>query len=259
MSTVTNAGTMVTERDRDLLQALAIARVLDAGQIQIIGGFTSLRRTNRRLLKLVRAGLLKRWFVSTSGGGQKAIYGLSLHGAGLICEPRGRVLRLKHDSLITFSEFLAHQQAVNAVFLLARFQSLPSGLSCSTWLTFWERFSAAIPLMPDGYFEITQGDTIHPMFLEVDLGTERAPIWLRKVELYLKFATSGEFERLFQHKRFRVLVVLPSESRLKSVLKTVAKRTPKLFWFTTQAEITTRGLTGPIWLRPFGSERIPIP
>lgn len=258
MSAAMQAGTVITTRDRELLQTLAIARVLDASQIQVVGLFKSLRRTNRRLLKLVRAGILKRWFVGTSGG-QKALYGLSLSGADIIGEARARVLRIPHDSLITHSEFLAHQEAVNAVFLRARFEPLPSGLSCGGWLTFREPFSPAIPLIPDGYFDLVQDDLVHPMFLEADLGTERSAIWKRKVELYLRFATSGEFERRFSQKRFRVLVVLPSLRRLESVRKTVARRTPKLFWFTTEDDIKAHGLTAPIWLRPQGEERLPIP
>src|SRR5580698_4324139 len=119
MTTILNVGTVATARDRELFRTLAITRILDASQIQVVGGFTSLRRTNRRLLKLVGSGLLKRWFRSASGVGQKAFYGLSLHSANLIGEPRARVVRWPHDSLITYSEFFAHQQAVNAVFLQA--------------------------------------------------------------------------------------------------------------------------------------------
>jgi hypothetical protein len=258
MSAILDIGTVITVRDRELLRALAIARVLDASQVQVVGGFRSLRRTNRRLLKLVRAGVLKRWFVGTLGGGRKALYGLSLHGASMIGEARAQVLRLPHDSLITHSEFLAHQDAVNAVFLLARFNPLPSGLRCLTWHTFREPFSPAVPLVPDGYFEIAEGDLIHPMFLEADLGTERATVWKRKVELYLKFAIGGEFECRFRRKRFRVLVVLPSLRRLESVRRTVARRTPKLFWFALANDIRAQGIAAPIWLRPVGDERLPI-
>ncbi len=259
MTAITDTGTVIIARDRKLLETLAIARVLDAAQVQAVCGFTSLRRTNRRLLKLVRAKLLKRWFVGTSGGGQKALYGLSERGASMIGEAKARVLRIPHDSLITHSEFLAHQAALNAVFLLARFTSLPLGLTCRTWLTFREPFSPAIPLVPDAYFEIVQGDLVHPIFLEADLGTERSAVWKRKVELYLKFAIGGEFEHRFHEKRFRVLVVLPSLRRLESVRRTVAGRTPKLFWFATEEDVRTHGLMAPIWLRPVGDERLPIP
>jgi hypothetical protein len=258
MSTAKNVGTITTSRDLLILRTLAVTRVLDVDQVIAIGGFTSVRRTNRRLLKLVRAGLLKRWFVGTASGGQKALYGLSPQSATLIGETRQGLIPWIQDSLITSSQFLGHQFAVNAVFIQARFRSLPSGLSCERWMTFREPLSPSVPLMPDGYFELVQENASHPMFLEVDLGTESSRVWKRKVELYLKFALGGEFERMFHQQRFRVLVVLHSERRMEAIRKTVTRRTEKLFWFSTQDDVSREGLGIPIWLRPTGAERIPL-
>jgi Replication-relaxation len=258
MSAVLSIGTITTLRDLLLLRTLAVTRVLDGEQIKTVGGFKSVRRTNRRLLKLVQAGLLKRWYVGTASGGQKAIYGLSPQGAKLIGEAQEGLISWKQDSLITSSQFLAHQQAVNAVFIHARFQPLPSGLSCGRWMNFREPLSQSVPLKPDGYFELKQGSAAHPMFLEVDLGTESSRVWKRKVELYLKLALGGEFEPMFHEKRFRVLVVLHSERRMDAIRKTVAKRTEKLFWFSTQDEVTSNGFDSPIWLRPTGAARMPL-
>ncbi len=176
----------------------------------------------------------------------------------MIGETRQRLIPWRQDSLITSSQFLAHQQAVNAVFIQARFRPLPSGLSCERWMTFREPLSPSVPLLPDGYFELIQGSVVHPMFLEVDLGTESSRVWKRKVELYLKFALGGEFERLFHQKRFRVLVVLHSERRMEALRQTVAKRTEKLFWLSTQDDVSREGLCSSIWLRPIGTERIPL-
>ncbi len=193
MTTVKDLGRVITARDLLLLRTLVLARVLDGDQVKTIGGFSSVRRTNRRLLKLVRAGFLKRWFVGTAGGGQKALYGLSPQGTTLIGEPTQGLIPWKQDALITSSQFLAHQQAVNAVFIRARFHPLPVGFTCERWMNFREPLSPAGPLVPDAYFEIVQGGVIHPMFLEVDLGTESSTVWKRKVELYLKLAIGGEF------------------------------------------------------------------
>jgi hypothetical protein len=258
MTTVKDVGTVITARDLLLLRTLVLTRVLDGDQVKTIGGFPSVRRTNRRLLKLVRAGLLKRWFVGTAGGGQRALYGLSPQGASLIGATAQGLIPWKQDALITSSQFLAHQQAVNAVFIRARFHPLPVGLSCDRWMTFREALSPSVPLVPDAYFEIAKEGTVHPMFLEVDLGTESSTVWKRKVELYLKLALGGEFERVFHGKRFRVLVVLHSQRRLEAIRRTVAKRTEKLFWFSTQDELTEQGLCNPIWLRPSGTLRIPL-
>lgn len=259
MKTIQNFTTIVTSRDRALFQTLVIARVLDTEDMKTVGRFASIRRTNRRLLKLVRAGLLRRWFVGTSSGGQKALYGLSPEGARLIGVPRQGLIAWKQDSLIVTSQFLAHQQSVNRVFLVARFRPMPEGCSCVTWRNFLQPISASVPLIPDGYFEIDETGTAHPMFLEVDLGTESSTVWKRKVELYLKLALSGEFERQFGKQRFRVLLVFPSERRMGAIRRTIAKRTDKLFWFSTEELLNGKGLFGSIWFRPKGIQRTSLP
>jgi hypothetical protein len=258
MSTVIDAATIVTLRDLDLFRVLAIARVLDGEQIRVVGGFRSVRRANRRLLKLVRAGLLRRWFVGAAGGGQKALYGLSPQGANLIGETTQGLIPWKQDALITSSQFLAHQLAVNAVFLLARFHALPPEYSLKQWTRPKLPLSSSVPLIPDGHFEVIHAGAVHPLFLEVDLGTESSKVWKRKVELYLKLAISGEFERLFSEKRFKTLIVLPSARRLESIRTTIAKRTEKLFWLSTLEQVQREGLWGPIWLRPVGQEKVRI-
>jgi hypothetical protein len=258
MNATVNAGTVVTDRDLALLRALVIARVLDCDQVMAICRFSSVRRTNRRLLKLVRAGLLRRWFVGTEARGVKALYGISPEGMRLIGEQPQGLLAWKQDRVITSSQFLAHQQAVNQVFIQARYQPLSGEASCERWLTFREPFSTAVPLIPDGYLEIKQGDAVYPVFLEVDLGTESSKVWRRKVEGYLKFALNGDFERRFHEKRFRVLVVLNSSRRLDVVRQTIAERTDKLFWLSTQDRLRGEGLLAPIWIRPKGEEWIPL-
>jgi hypothetical protein len=250
MKTAQDIRTVLTSRDLAVLRALVVARVLDSAQIQIIARFTSVRRTNRRLLKLVRAGVLRRWFVGTASGGQKAIYGLSPAGARLLGESTHGLITWKQDALITTSQFLTHQQAINRVFIRARYQPLQEGCSCREWRTFRRQISSSIPLMPDGYFEIVDGGVVHPMFLEADLGSESSAVWKRKVELYLKLAYSKEFEHMFDKTRLRVLVVVSSERRMNALRRVIAKRTDKLFWFTTQGRMELEGLCGPIWTRP---------
>jgi hypothetical protein len=168
------------------------------------------------------------------------------------------LIRWAQDSLITSSQFLAHQQAVNAAFIHVRFRPLPPGVVCERWLNFNLPLSPSVPLIPDAYFEIAKEGSLYSMFLEVDLGTETSTVWTRKVELYLKLAIGGAFEHLFQKKRFRVLVLLHSERRLEAVRRTVARRTEKLFWFSTQDDLQREGLWNATWLRPSGEQRLPV-
>jgi hypothetical protein len=258
MSSVKDIGTVTTPRDLMILRTLAVTRVLDGSQIGIVGGFSSVRRANRRLLKLVRAGLLRRWFVGTEMRGVKAIYGISPQGASLIGEGSHVLLPWKPGRVITSSSFLAHQQGVNEIFIRARFQALPAQVLCERWMSFREPLSPSVLLVPDAYLEIRHADTVHRMFVEVDRGTESSKVWKAKVELYLKLAVSGEFERMFHEKRFRVLVLFHSSRRLEVVRKTIVSRTDKLFWFSTQDELRSEGLLAPIWFRPEGAERIPL-
>jgi hypothetical protein len=245
---------VLTPRDLLLFRTLMITRILGVAEVMSIARFASLRRANRRLLKLVRAGFLRRWFVPTEAGGQRALYGLSPQGAHRIGEPTRGLITWTSNSLITSSQFLAHQQAVNAIFIEAKFKPLPQGLTCNRWSTFNTQLSPSVPLVPDGYFELVYHGAVHPMFLEVDRGTETSKVWLGKAEHYLALATNGEFERLFQQKRsqLKVLVLFHSERRLAAVRRAIARRTAKLFWFTTQSE----GLWKTSWLRPKASQKV---
>src|ERR1700722_10758234 len=74
-------------RDRELLKELSILRVMDSEQAKLVGGFHSTTRANTRLLALTRAGVLRRFFLGTSGGGQKALYALSREGARIVDVP----------------------------------------------------------------------------------------------------------------------------------------------------------------------------
>ena len=56
------------------LAELAVMRVVDREQAKIVAGFGSTTRANARLLALTRAGLLRRFFLGTTGAGQKALY-----------------------------------------------------------------------------------------------------------------------------------------------------------------------------------------
>jgi hypothetical protein len=91
---------------------------------------------------------------------------------------------------------------------------------------------------------------IRAAFLEVDLGTEALKIWTAKVRAYIQLAVGGEFERLFQHRQFRVLVVASSERRMKNIRSVVSTATDKMFWLTTFDFINREGFWSAVWLRP---------
>lgn len=249
---------VLTDRDRLLLKELATAKVIDREQAKRIAGFKSTTRANDRLLKLTRAGFLRRFFLGTSAGGTKAIYSLSAKGAQTV-QIEGRLIKRKNNSLLVGDLFVEHQLAVNSIWIEAKFTPIPvPDVQFARWLVFPSALSKATPLMPDGYFETKSTSGMYCLFCEVDRGTESLKVWSRKISLYLQLAASGEFQVLFKQSRFRVLVVALSERRLNILRRTAALHTEKIFWFATLEEINRKGLFAPIWKRPVGEQKVPL-
>jgi hypothetical protein len=249
---------VIQERDRHLLRELAVTRVLDREQAKIVAGFGSTTRANARLLLLTRAGLLRRFFLGTSGGGKKALYALSAKGAQLVDVPLRGPRRRKDESLAT-DVFVQHQIIVNQIYCSLKYRAIPvAGVTFRRWIAFHQPLTSGLRLIPDGYVELVTPARIAAMFLEVDLGNESLTVWKEKVRNYLQFALSGECEREFGQNRFRVLVLVNSERRLLSIRNAVSAATDKLFWFASLESIDRDSIFASVWLRPKGDERMPL-
>jgi hypothetical protein len=219
-------------------------RVTDREQAKIAGGFRSTTRANARLLALTKAGFLKRAFL----GSRQAIYWLASDS-----QQRGM-----HNQLTPrepASLFLRHRLEINKVYLLLKYSAIPvPGWWFVEWQGFQKNLAPAVPLIPDGYFELRSSAGVRACFVEVDLGTEALPVIQRKVQLYLHLATSGEFPALFHQQQFRVLVIANSERRLANLRSAVARLTDKIFWLTTLDSIHRERFWSPVWLRPSGDQ-----
>jgi hypothetical protein len=239
MAGTKRAMVVLQDRDRHLLEELGVMRVIDRDQAKMVAGFQSTRRVNDRLLTLTRGGFLKRILLGSS---EQIAYAL----AGTSLEPSATMPAVL---------FVRHQLAINTVYLLVKYRSLPAGVRMLRWMRFDQPLSKTLPLIPDGYFEIESAAQTRSLFLEVDLGTERLPVWQQKTQLYLQLALSGEFTKAFGQPQFRVLVVANNERRAEKIRATVAKSTEKIFWFASQETIERDGLWSPIWFRPQGNQR----
>jgi hypothetical protein len=247
-------GFILQPRDRHLLHEFAILEVADCNQVKIVAGFGSTTRANTRLLQLVRAALLRRFFLG-SGGGRKAIYALSQKGAQLADVPY-RGPRRRQDEVLVADYYIAHQLAINAVYCTLKYKTVP-GVAFERWVSFHQPVTPSMGLIPDGMVELRTGSGLVSSFLEVDLGHESLTIWNQKARNYLQLALSGDFPKLFGQDRFRVLVLANSERRLNSIRKTLGVVTEKLFWFAT-LESANHDFFAPIWLRPVGDNRKPF-
>jgi len=225
-------------------------RVIDREQAKIVGGFPSIRLVNRRLLALTRAGLLKRFFIGTETGWKKSLYSLSPSGAKVVQVPY-RSPRRKSDEMLTVDFAVYHQLGINEIYCALKYRPIPT---TDTRLVRWEIFQSPIDspssLKPDAYLEIQGAQKTLSAFLEFDLGHENLVIWKAKVQKYLRYAVSGEFERAFHQPQFRVVVVTNSDRRRETLRKATAAMTDKIFWFTTADSIHHQGFWSPIWSRP---------
>jgi hypothetical protein len=249
-----NRNYILQNRDRLLSRIIGMLRFVDREQAKLAAGFGSTTRINTRLRALVRLGLLKQFFVGTSVGTRKAIYALTRKGAA-VADVRFRRVRFLEGRLIGSDLFLEHQLQLNSMYL--SLMRTPVGVQMNNWRTFDDPLSPAINLKPDAYCEL-RSDVVRSVFVEVDMGTETRRIWQRKTSEYLKLAVTEEFERLFQQRQFRVLIVTTSERRLHTILDTVAKQTDKVFFGTTFNAINRESLWGSIWLRPGKPEKVSL-
>lgn len=212
---------------------------------------------NARLLALTRAGLLRRFFLGTAFGGAKALYALSPKGADLVGVPLRGPRRRKEETFA--ADFvIGHQLTINEVYCTLKYGVLPQGVEFRKWESFFGPIIQGIQLIPDGYVELTTSAGLVAAFLEVDLGHEHGPIWKEKVTRYLQFALTSTKEAERFHRPFRVLVILPTERRLRWVRTAVAEKTEKIFWFASLESIRRDGLFAPVWFRPKGQDREPL-
>src|SRR6266478_6155465 len=165
-------GIVLQDRDRHLLRELGIMRVIDREQAKCVAGFGSTRRANSRLLILARAGLLRRFFLGTRAGGQKALYALSPTGAKLVDVPfRGP--RRAHNEVLIADFFVTHQLCINQIYCALKYRPIPIlEVKFLQWLSFYEPLDPGNRLIPDGYLEVITPYKTVAAFLEVDLGHE---------------------------------------------------------------------------------------
>ena len=235
-------------RDRLLISELAVMRIAHRDSLKVAAGFRSTTRINARLLKLCKAGLIQKSKFSFAGS--PALYTLTSKGLAAVAatgEIDATIFRPLKGSI-----FIEHQLQINQIYLALKHSVLPQGIQCRLWKNLQEPLSKTSPIVPDGYVELNINSQVFPLFLEVDRGTEGLKEWNAKIESYLRFALSGDFQERFQHPQFRVLVITQTEVRLKSIQRTIFRYTDKIFRLSTFVLINRDGLWSDVWLRPTG-------
>lgn len=228
-----------------MLRSLALLRILDRRQIEQVAGFHSVSRVNVRLARLRREGLIVRYYTATSTGSRRSVYGLTKRGA-LEAQSPFVPLRWRPDSFLLGNAFVAHQLALNDLYIAASGNAIE-------WQTPSSPLSPVVRLIPDAYL----ADSQRSFFLEMDLGTETLAVWTQKTAAYLKLAVTGTHRDIIPHPYFAILVVTDDKVRMETLRRHIAKQTTKLFWFSTLDIIKRQGFWSTSWLRATGNDRSP--
>ena len=248
-------------RDRSLIRMLAEDfRILIGEQIDELVPMGSVTRRNFRLKQLCDAGYLSSRSIPAPGRPNRLAYYLGSRAWELFDDPaeKNLLLSLHKQASQLAPSALEHRIIVDTIhirFLTAEWQYPEYRLL--TWIDqyspSWESIREyGVPVQADGYGEyilLMHFDSLLTFFLEVDI-TERAEILRDKVERYIAFAESGNYERLFAASPFRVLFVTSSQNKLEGLAKFIGSRTDKSFWITTWEEFKHSKLFDAYWVRP---------
>jgi hypothetical protein len=110
-----------------------------------------------------------------------------------------------------------------------------------------------VPGQADGYGEylmLLHFESLYTCFIEVDRGTERGRTIQDKVERYVQYAESGEYQNKFAARLFRVLFITTTTRRAEGLARLIGQQPRDLFWLTTWDQMRSSKLFDAYWRRP---------
>jgi hypothetical protein len=232
------------ERDVWLLEALSKMRFLTTGQIAGLGFGGSRWAANKRLRKLLDAGLVRVWVRHLA---EENVYSVDRMGARQLGDlqddekaprvPRGLDGNLDH--LLAINEFrialtLGLERAAGEI---------------AWWRSDWElRGSVRACIVPDAFFTIRWAREERSYVLEADNNTRSVRQFLKKLLGYASLLETGE--GAYRVSDLQVLVVTRDAAwleRYRRALRILPMRSQ--VWFTTLAEAKEERAVGRIWKR----------
>ena len=261
---------VIQPRDKEILCAIYEYRYLSREQIQKLFSFNCVTKVNIRLRKLFDHQYLSRMFLPTSRGSSKAIYFSGSKGINIITEQLGidpLIVRKEQKNSSHVKElFLNHHLNLNDVRIsLTKAIYDHPDMQLESWINDHEclqKYSLTSSgkkfFRPDGYFRFRHKSRLYSFFVEVDLSTMSQQRFKNKLNDYIQFAHSGYYQKTFGVPDFRVLIIAPSDKRLKNLKNTAEDVTNKHFRFTTLNKLTIDNGFGPIWLRAGNNSLYPL-
>ncbi len=264
-------------RDVEVLGHLVRFHRMTGQQIKEIVPFGSVQTANYRLQKLWQHGYVERDYWPVSLGSSPAVYRLSRRGGGALASAiGGDVARYTRSSATRDQVFLEHALAVSQVLIAFEVAARQAGHRL-TWqipVDVLDRLpdpleeGKRIPILPDAILLYEVGNLKVRAFVEVDCGTESLRRVASKVRGCLAYLASGNYQRRFDRRTLRLLIVAPSSRRLASlesaVNATVQETSARLggeatdnlkIWSALQDHMHANAVLGDIWSANGGPTR----
>ena len=251
------------DNDRRIVQLVYHYRILSQKQLERLMG-RSPSTLQRLLRRLYDHRYLDRVFLPvTTLGSSPALYILDKKGQELL-HRMGIEMMSNPPSSSLSAMFLEHTLAINSFRIAVEQACQTQGWTVERWLSDhdlkrdYDRVKIpgkkrAVSLIPDAYFCIHVPERGHGhFFLELDRGTMTTDRYADKVRAYISYYKSGQYERRYRAKGFRVLTVIDGIGvrRIQNLLQASENlaRIGKRFWFAHINEINSQTvLSNAIW------------
>lgn len=277
-----------TERDREIVAAVATHRALTTDQVSLLfwGDPKASSRCRLRLRLLAQNGYLQRAEqpVALIEGRRPLVYFLSAKGLSLASEllqvPPEQIGWKKEHNNVRWM-FLEHLLATNDIRVRMEVAAPKVGLEILEWIddkalaarSIRDQVAVIEPdgkrrqmtVGPDGYVSLLapDGKTRHRAFIEADRATVPLARWKTKVWKYQQYFRSRTFRDRYQaSKPFRVLTVTTSQVRLENMLAVSAELgAVAWFWFSTYEALQDpdRIFFEPVWQMVGHDGLVPFP
>ena len=224
---------------------------------------TSSRAAQHRLHRLTEAGLLRviKQRVQRGEGDLPYIYALDRSGAILVSQQMGidyASIDWKPKTLEENYIFLQHLLETHNLRIAITLSAQKLGIELSSWLyenvlrsKEWvdhvllkdsKGTETRVSVIPDSFciLETSRGLGYFP--IEIDRGTVTLARWRQKVQAYIQYHKSGEYQDRYQARTFRLLVLTTSMPRLMNLKEQCEQVAPKddRFWFTTFDKVVSK-------------------
>ena len=247
---------VLQERDKRILAVLYDYRFLTNEQVQILLIFGCLTRVNIRLRKLYDNQYLSRNFLANPFGRAKIVHLIGPEAVNVLSEDlkidpaivgknRRRFLKMRESDFRRY--LLFNDLRINLVLACRK---LPEVAIETVMMGRQTLLKSEKTFYPDIYFRCRRQNQSFNFFVEMEDGSTRGKRFQEKMEKYLKYGLEGYFEKQFGFKFFRVLIVCPGQTRLKTLLNAVQRKTDKMFWLTTWEMMAKDRIFDNIWVRP---------